>query len=155
MSEVNSVGEILRQRREAKGDNLEAVHDATKISVDVLNALEHDDFESFESDIYLKGFIRTYAQYLGADVEQLFRALEKQRGGTPVGGGATWELEESVTEEKLKSPKIFRRVVVPLLFILILILTLLFINERRKVNRLTTDNARAYLESGQNASLSG
>ena len=50
---VHSVGETLRGAREAKGMTLEEVYQFTKISVDVLRALEEDDLDSFQSDIQL------------------------------------------------------------------------------------------------------
>jgi cytoskeletal protein RodZ len=144
---MNSVGELLRSAREDKKLTLDAVNRETKISVGVLNALEQDDFEAVGSDIYLKGFLRNYARFLGVDVEQVLRTLDRQRGSGSVAGGTMWDIEETVAEEKLKSPRIFRRVVLPLLFVLILILTLLFINERRKVKRLTVGDAQGYLKS--------
>ncbi|MFQ5512345.1 MAG: helix-turn-helix domain-containing protein [Candidatus Krumholzibacteriia bacterium] len=136
---VHSVGELLRGAREGKEMTLEDVHQATKISVDVLTALEQDDLDSFQSDIYLKGFIRNYAKLLQIDAQEVLRTLERQRGGAPGASGALWDIEESVTEEKLKSPKIFKRFVAPLLLIVILVLTLLLINERK--NRPQSDNA--------------
>lgn len=143
---VNSVGELLKAARESRSLTLDVVNQETKISVDVLNALEQDDFDSIGSDIYVKGFIRNYARYLGVDVEQVLRTLDRQRGGGTLGRGTVWDIEETITEEKLRSPRIFRRFVVPLLFILILVLFLLFVNERRKVKRLTPDNAQGYLQ---------
>lgn len=154
MSEVNTVGEILRQAREAKGESLDDVNRATKISVQVLKSLEQDDFDSFESDIYLKGFVRNYALYLGIDTGDLMQTLDRQRGGGSVsGGGATWETEEAVVEEKLKSSNLFRRVMVPLLLLLILLLIILFVNERRKVSRLTSDEAQGYLDRNEASSV--
>ncbi len=147
-----SVGELLRLAREAKKLTLDAVNRETKISVGVLNSLEQDDFEAVGNDIYLKGFLRNYARFLGMDIEQLLKALDKQRGGRGARGvGTMWDIEEAVTEEKLKSPRIFRRFVLPALLLLILLLVLLFVNERKKVRRLTIDGERGYLgnETGE------
>ena len=142
-----SVGEMLRTAREQRGDSLEVANRETKISTGVIEALEQDDFTSFQSDIYLKNFLRTYAQYLELDAGDVMAALERQRGGGARGAsGATWDVEEQVVEEKIRSPRIFKRFVLPLLLILIILLTLLFINERRKVSRLTTDQAQGYLD---------
>lgn len=147
-----TLGEKLRTARESKKLSLEAVNRDTKISLVVLKALEQDDFESFESEIYLKGFLRTYARYLGLDVDRTLQSLSRQRGGTPIKGGATWDIEESIVEEKLKSPRIFRRFVLPLLFVLILILIFLYVNERQKVRRLTPGETQGYLETGADGS---
>jgi len=143
---VNSVGEMLRAAREARGQTIEQVNMATKISVNVLQSLEQDDFESFQSDIYLKGFLRSYAKYLGVEIHDVLRTLDKQRGGArSTSGVATWDDEESIKEEKLTSPRIFRRFVLPVLVLIIVVLLFLFINERRKVRRLTTGSTQGYV----------
>ena len=147
----NSGGEVLRAAREDRNQTLEQVNIKTKISANVLQSLEQDDFESFESDIYLKGFLRSYAKYLGVDVHDLLRTLDRQRGGSTrtAAGPAVWDVEESIKEEKLTSPNIFRRFVLPALVILIFVLLFLFINERRKVRDLTTGSAQGYLGTEQ------
>ena len=40
---------------------------ATKIRVKYLRALEDEQFEQLPSETYVKGFLRTYADYLGLD----------------------------------------------------------------------------------------
>ena len=57
-----------------------------------------------------------------------------------------WDIEETVREERLQSPHIFRRFILPLLLILIVLLIFLFAKERSKVKRLTTPNTQGYLE---------
>jgi cytoskeletal protein RodZ len=145
---VNSVGEMLRTAREARKITLDVVNQNTKISVDVLASLEQDDFDSFESDIYLKGFLKTYANYLHIDVHEVLRALDRQRGKYVTGTGTMWDIEESVKEEIVKAPKIFRRVIVPLLLALIVILLFLLIKERRdEDSSLTPRGTQGYLQS--------
>ena len=53
-----SVGETLRQAREAKGLSLEDIKNSTQIMTRQLQEMEHDDFSSFAAPIYAKGFIR-------------------------------------------------------------------------------------------------
>jgi len=142
----DTVGDLLRKARGTKRFTLEQVNRRTRISVDVLEALEQDDLESFESDIYLKGFLKNYASFLGLDVADVLRTLDRQRGGGKSTGGALWDTEEDIKEEKLKSPRIFKRFILPLLLVLILALVFLWINERRKVKRLTGDDDQSYLE---------
>ena len=83
---VNSIGDMLRGARESKDVSLQAVHDATKISLGVLSALEQDDFDGFESDIYLKGFLRSYAHYLSLDVEAVLGAVCHRRASRDFAG---------------------------------------------------------------------
>jgi cytoskeleton protein RodZ len=64
-------GENLRREREMRGVSLEEIADATKISVRALQALEADQFEKLPGGIFTRSFIRTYAKYLGLDVESV------------------------------------------------------------------------------------
>ena len=143
----HSVGELLRSERETKKVSLDAANRETKISVDILTSLEQDDFDAVGGDIYLKGFLRNYARFLGLYVDEVLRTLDRQRGKGPLSVGTMWDIEEAVTEERIKSPRLFKRFVLPILFIVILLLTILFINERKKVNRLTGGDAQGYLRS--------
>jgi cytoskeleton protein RodZ len=64
-------GENLRREREMRGISLEEISAATKISIRFLQALENDDFASVPGGIFIRGFIRAYAGYLGLDQEQV------------------------------------------------------------------------------------
>ena len=142
---ATTLGEMLRAARESKKQSLDAVNQETKIAISVLEALEQDEFDTFESDIYLKGFLRNYAQHLGLEVDDVLRSLDRLRGGRKSSGGTLWDIEGNISEEKLKSPNIFRRFVLPLLLLSIIVLLFLFLNERRKVQRLTPGGAQGYL----------
>ena len=74
-SAMLTVGERLRQRREAKGLSLEEVSRATKIHVNVLTLIEADRAAGSLNPIYLKGFIKTYGGHLGEDVPSLLAML--------------------------------------------------------------------------------
>ncbi len=64
------------------------VHQETKMSIPVLRALEQDDFGSFESEIYLKGFLKTLRQVSRARRRTGRRkAGRTARGATVAPGG--------------------------------------------------------------------
>ncbi|UCH84037.1 MAG: helix-turn-helix domain-containing protein [Candidatus Latescibacterota bacterium] len=136
---AGTVGEILKSRREKKKLSLAQVNEHTKLSVDVLRSIEQDDFGSFESEIYLKGFLRNYAKFLGLDVDYVLQLLEGQRGGAKSTSGTMWDIEASVREEKLTSPRILNRIVVPLLILVVIILSILLALEKRKVKELQSN----------------
>ena len=136
---ANTVGELLKSKRQSKKLSLEEVNKHTKLSVDVLQSIEHDDFGSFESEIYLKGFLRNYAKHLGLDVDYVLQLLEGQRGDAPAAGGTMWDIEATVREEKLTSPRLLSRVVVPLLIVIIVILSVLLGLEKRRVKALKSN----------------
>jgi cytoskeletal protein RodZ len=128
----DTIGEILKRTRESRNLTVEQVNRDTKISVNVLRWLEQDDLDSFSSETYLKGFLKNYARYLELDPDQMWSMLSRQRGRAPDGKGTFWDIEEAVREEKLKSPKILQRFVLPILIVVIIVLAALFILERRK-----------------------
>jgi cytoskeleton protein RodZ len=67
---VASFGERLQREREMRGITLEEIAEATKIGTRALRALEAQDFEKLPGGIFNKGFVRSYARYLGLDEEQ-------------------------------------------------------------------------------------
>lgn len=65
--EQATFGENLRREREMRGISLEEISASTKISVRFLEALESNDFSILPGGIFTRGFIRSYARYLGLD----------------------------------------------------------------------------------------
>ncbi len=80
---MQSVGEKLRNARLGKSLSLEDVYRATKIHPPVLEALEQDRAHNFLSFVYIKGFLKTYAQYLGLDAEKLLAEYINSRRPEP------------------------------------------------------------------------
>ncbi len=68
---MGSFGESLRREREMRGVTLEEISDNTKISVRFLDALETEQFSKLPGGIFTRSFIRSYANYLGLDPEQV------------------------------------------------------------------------------------
>ena len=75
MSDVG-IGAILREAREEQGRELSEAAAATSMRVTQLQALEDDRWEQFGGDVYAKGFLKSYAVWLGLDPDPL---LEKYR----------------------------------------------------------------------------
>ena len=61
------IGTSLREARERQGLGYPEVELATKIRAKYIRALEEEDFTSIPGDAYIRGFLRTYAEYLGLD----------------------------------------------------------------------------------------
>ena len=80
---MESIGEILKQQREQRGLALEQVHDASKITVHNLSALEEDRFDYFPNRVYARAFLRDYANYLGLDSTALLTRYEEEWNATP------------------------------------------------------------------------
>ena len=61
------IGYSLREARERQGLGYPEIELATKIRAKYIRALEEEDFDSIPGDAYTRGFLRTYAEYLGLD----------------------------------------------------------------------------------------
>jgi cytoskeleton protein RodZ len=64
---VFEIGNSLREARERQGLAYPEIELATKIRAKYIRALEEEDFTSIPGDAYIRGFLRTYAEYLGLD----------------------------------------------------------------------------------------
>src|SRR6266513_3150229 len=67
---VGSFGERLQRERANRKVSLEEIATATKIGTRNLRALETEDFDDLPGGIFNRGFVRSYARYLGLDEEQ-------------------------------------------------------------------------------------
>jgi hypothetical protein len=64
---VFEIGTSLREARLRQGLDFSAAEQATKIRGKYLRALEDEQFAVLPAETYVRGFLRTYAEYLGLD----------------------------------------------------------------------------------------
>jgi len=64
---VFEIGNSLREARLRQGFELPRAEADTKIRAKYLRALEEEHFEVLPGETYVKGFLRTYSEYLGLD----------------------------------------------------------------------------------------
>jgi cytoskeleton protein RodZ len=67
----NGIGATLREARNRRKVELSEVEAAIKIRVRYLLAIENEEWDALPGDAYARGFVRTYAYYLGLDGERL------------------------------------------------------------------------------------
>lgn len=81
---MESFGSYIKGERERKGITIEEISRATNITPNVLEALESDRIEDLPALVFVKGFIRNYARYLGLDpnetIESYVNFLSENRG---------------------------------------------------------------------------
>ncbi len=75
---MDSIGETLRLEREKRGMSVQEAHDATKIAVGSITALEEDRFDAFPNKVYARAFLRDYGNFLSLDSAALLEAYEQQ-----------------------------------------------------------------------------
>ena len=74
-----TVGQMLRRERTLRGVSLEEIATTTRISLNFLRAMEADRFEELPSGVFLRGFIRNVAEYLGLDANQVLDHVREQQ----------------------------------------------------------------------------
>lgn len=67
----SQVGAILRRARNRRKVELSEVEAATRIRLRYLRAIESEDWDVLPGGVYTRGFIRTYASFLGLDGDRL------------------------------------------------------------------------------------
>ena len=92
-------GEYLKRERVLRDVSLESVHEATRVSIKFLVALEADDHEVLPHSAFVKGFIQSYAKHLGLDeteavlrYELFLREKSQQEKSVPPKG---WQTADS------------------------------------------------------------
>ncbi|HDJ22583.1 MAG TPA: helix-turn-helix domain-containing protein [Candidatus Aminicenantes bacterium] len=66
-----SFGQDLKREREVRGISLQEIAETTKISLRYLQALEEDQFELLPGKFLTRAIIRSYAQFIGLDPDQV------------------------------------------------------------------------------------
>ncbi|HEY5708868.1 MAG TPA: helix-turn-helix domain-containing protein [Solirubrobacterales bacterium] len=80
------IGAILREARMRRGIELSEVEAVTRIRPGYLRAIESEDWEALPGGVYARGFIRTYATFLGLDGDRLAAEYrESVEGGSGAG----------------------------------------------------------------------
>lgn len=104
--EVKTVGELLKEKRKAKGLQVKQVAEVTRIRGEYLKALEQGDYSVFPSEVYLKGFLKNYAKFLGISREKAMAMYRRENKETQEAKIETKELKAkadgpTITPEKL------------------------------------------------------
>lgn len=75
-------GDLLRHKREQAGLTLEQAAGLSRIKPDVLAAIESGETEAIPA-VYLRGYVRNYARFLGIDAAAIEESLQYMRGSEP------------------------------------------------------------------------
>ncbi len=65
-----TLGEKLRQAREARGISVTQVAEQTRISPLYIKSIEEDDYRTLPGGIFNKGFVKSYAKSVGIDEQE-------------------------------------------------------------------------------------
>ncbi len=93
---METLGKRFEEARKKKGVSLREAAEATKLRTDYLASFENDEFKISVPEIYVRGFVKLYARYLGMDQGEALRDIQvvlnrqfgtgrQQRPGEPRG----------------------------------------------------------------------
>lgn len=95
------LGDLLRKTREEKNLSLNDIENETKIRKLYIKAIEEGDYGKIPGEVFLKGFIKTYAKILGLDGQALVEEYKKEKNGP-----AAEAEKEPAAEEKQPEPEV-------------------------------------------------
>jgi len=72
------LGQTLKEERERRGLTVAAVMEATKISRTNIEAMESGDRSMLPHPVYAKGFVKSYARFLGLDADELGMVMDRE-----------------------------------------------------------------------------
>ena len=77
--EGRKIGPALEKARTDRGLSLDDVEQATKIRKRYLEGLEREDYGMLPDAVYVQGFLKTYANYLGLDGDEMSQEFRSSR----------------------------------------------------------------------------
>ena len=75
-----TLGNLLREKRTSLGLSIDQVAGATHIPSQFLEALENEEFDVIPGEGYVKGFLRTYGDYLELDPDPIVDMYNTRHG---------------------------------------------------------------------------
>ena len=75
-----TLGERLQKTRCERRISLNEVSRSTQIQIGYLENLERGEYDKLPADVYVKGFLRNYAGYLGISEKSLLKSYEREKG---------------------------------------------------------------------------
>src|ERR1017187_3766407 len=80
---MQTIGERLEEARKKRGISIREAAEATKIRGEYLQKFEGNQFEIGLTEIYTRGFLRGYANYLRIPADRILSDYSSLRGGEP------------------------------------------------------------------------
>lgn len=126
------VGQLLKKAREESGKNLKEISEILKIRYDYLRAIEEGDFKQLPEEVYIKGYIREYAELLHIDPETALSAYVQQTSPPQDDKGET---PTNVTSDHKKSKITY--ILVPLVLVVFGLILFFVFHSPKKEHELS------------------
>jgi cytoskeleton protein RodZ len=83
---MQNIGERLEEARKKRGISLREAAEATKIRADFLQNFENNQYDIGVPDLYVRGFLRSYANFLKLSPDKIVSDYVSISGGAPTPG---------------------------------------------------------------------
>jgi len=110
-----SVGQYLRELREARGMSVEEVSRATRVPVSSVERIENDRFDELPGEVFVRGFLKSYARALSVPPDDVLARYTASRR-------VAWVTPLPMSSGNNQKPARGRRFGVAIAFVLLLIL---------------------------------
>lgn len=115
-----TLGERMKKLRDERRLSLGEISKATKIQTKYLQCFEEGEYLKLPADVYVKGFLRSYAVYMGISEGNLIKQFEREKG-------IHKNIKKIVDDDKAKKPINFSVfVVTPKMIVVSLIILVTF-----------------------------
>lgn len=94
---MSDLGLLLRKAREQHGYTLDDIQEMTKIRKRYLEAIEQGEYKVLPGSFYVRAFVKTYAETVGLDAEEVLRLYHKELPRPPA--------PETTVPEQMIKPK--------------------------------------------------
>lgn len=83
LEKIENLGQHLKNIREEKKIPVAQVAQELKTSMDIIQAIEANEYDVLPAPIYVKGYLRSYANYLGLDSDAIVDLYKKRYPAEP------------------------------------------------------------------------
>ena len=97
---IENFGSYIKHERELRGVPLEEISRITKIHIRYLQALEDNRFDELPSEVFIKGYIRSYANIIGSDADEMLNSYEESIGNKLIEKGTNLKSKSTNTVKK-------------------------------------------------------
>ena len=97
--ESQRVGEILKRAREEKGISLEKISREIKVQERYLEKIEKGEYQNMPPVVYVSGFVKRYASFLGLDFERISFLYKRERN-----------IQERINSQKQDDSEVKRKI---------------------------------------------
>ncbi|HOF42517.1 MAG TPA: DUF4115 domain-containing protein [Candidatus Moranbacteria bacterium] len=115
-----TLGERMQKIRNERRLSLADVSRSTKIQIKYLEYLENGNYQKLPADVYVRGFLRSYAAFMGMNEKKLIKQYEREKG-------IEKNIKKESYEEKTAEPVKFSSIVItPKMAVIMLVILMAF-----------------------------